>query len=54
MIPIKDYQQMRDRLENEADFRAIEASKRRQAKSPQTPLQQVRRELGLAEAPKRT
>lgn len=52
VIPIKDYQRMRERLEDDADFRAIEASKKRQAKSPRTSLQQVRRELGLARAPK--
>lgn len=47
VIPVKDYEAMRQRLEDDADFRAIEASRKRQAGSPRTSLQQVKRELGL-------
>jgi hypothetical protein len=53
VIPIADYQAMRQRLEDDADFRAIQASKKRQAGSPRTPLEQVKRELGLAPAKKK-
>ena len=53
VIPMKDYQAMRERLEDDAAFRAIEASKKRQAKSPRTSLQQVKRELGVVYAQKR-
>lgn len=47
VVPEKDYQAMRQRLEDEADFRAIEASKKRQANSPRYSLAQVKRELGM-------
>jgi PHD/YefM family antitoxin component YafN of YafNO toxin-antitoxin module len=53
VIPVKDFQAMRERLEDDADFRAIEASKKRQAKSPRTSLQQLKQELGLIQEPKR-
>ncbi len=48
VVPEKEYQVMREHLEDDADFRAIEASKRRQAGSPRTSLQQVKRELAAA------
>lgn len=48
VIPEKDYQAMRDQLDDDADFRAIEASKLRQARSPRIPSAQVKRELGIA------
>ena len=47
IIPEKDYNAMQERLEDDADFRAIEASKLRQARSPRTPSTQVKRELGI-------
>lgn len=47
VIPEKDYDAMRERLEDDADFRAIEASKKRQARSPRIPSDQVKRELGI-------
>jgi PHD/YefM family antitoxin component YafN of YafNO toxin-antitoxin module len=45
VIPMKDYEAMRQRLEDDSDFRAIEASKKRQANSPRTPHEQVKRDL---------
>jgi PHD/YefM family antitoxin component YafN of YafNO toxin-antitoxin module len=48
IVPEKEYEAMRERLEDDADFRAIEASKKRQAGSPRTSLQQVKRELAMA------
>jgi hypothetical protein len=53
MVPLKDYEAMRQRLEDDADFRAIEASKKRQATSRRTPHAQVKRELGLTGRKKR-
>lgn len=47
VIPEKDYDAMRQRLEDDADFGAIEASKKRQARSPRIPADQVKRELGM-------
>lgn len=47
VIPEKDYHAMRERLEDDADFRAIEASKKRQSRSPRIPSRQVKRELGI-------
>jgi PHD/YefM family antitoxin component YafN of YafNO toxin-antitoxin module len=50
LIPEKDYDAMRERLEDDADFRAIEASKKRQSRSPRIPSDQVKRELGISSA----
>lgn len=47
VIPEKDYEALCEQLEDEADFRAIEASKKRQAGSPRYSLEQVQCELGL-------
>jgi PHD/YefM family antitoxin component YafN of YafNO toxin-antitoxin module len=47
VVPEKEYQAMRDRIEDEIDFRAIEASKKRQANSPRYTLDQIKRELGM-------
>jgi len=52
VIPEGDYKAMQERLEDDADFRAIEASKRRQSRSPRIPSAQVKRELGIG--PRRT
>ena len=48
VIPEKDFNAMQERLEDNADFRAIEASKVRQARSPRVPSSQVKRELAPA------
>ena len=48
VVPEKEYEAMRERLEDDADSRAIEASKKRQAGSPRTSLLQVKRELATA------
>jgi PHD/YefM family antitoxin component YafN of YafNO toxin-antitoxin module len=47
VIPIEEYQAMRERLEDHDDFRAMEASKKRQAKSPRTSPRALKRELGF-------
>ena len=47
VIAEKDYNAMRERLADDADFRAIEASKKRQSRSPRIPSDQVKRELGM-------
>jgi len=47
VIPEADFKAMQERLEDDADFRAIETSKIRQAKSPRVPSAEVRRELGI-------
>ena len=46
VIPEKAYRAMRQRLEDEADFRAIEASKKRNAGRQLIPHKQVMREFG--------
>jgi len=53
VVPEKDYQALRDQLEDEADFRAIEESKKRNADRPLIPLEQVKRELGLSKSRKK-
>jgi len=47
VIPEKDYHEMQERLEDDADFRAIEASKKRQSRSPRIPSDQIKREVGI-------
>ena len=47
VVPLKDYQALLERLEDEADFRIIEESKKRNAGMPLVPHAQVMRELGL-------
>jgi len=47
VIPEADFKAMQERLEDDADFRAIEASKIRQAKSPRVASAEVKRELGI-------
>lgn len=46
VVPEKDYAAMQERLEDDADFRALEASKRRQANSPRVPAAEVKRRMG--------
>ena len=53
VVPEKDYQALRDQLEDEADVRAIEESKKRNAGRPLIPLEQVKRELGLSKSRKK-
>lgn len=48
VVPEKDYAAMQERLEDDADFRAIEASRKRQAKSPRIPAAEVKRQLAAA------
>ena len=43
----RDYQAMQERLEDDADFRAIEATKKRNAGKSLISHQQVMREFGL-------
>ena len=47
VIPEKDYEALREQLEDEADFRAIEESKKRNVGRRLIPLEQVKRELKL-------
>ncbi|MGA2582703.1 MAG: hypothetical protein ABSG31_05450 [Tepidisphaeraceae bacterium] len=47
LVPMADYRTICQRLEDDADFRAIEASKKRQAGSARTSLEQLKRELGF-------
>ena len=48
VVPEKDFQALRERLEDEADFRTIEASKKRNAGKAPIPFEQVKRELAAA------
>ena len=53
VVPERDFIAMRERLEDDADFRAIEASKKRNAGRPLIPHEQVMREFGLAQGRRR-
>src|SRR4051812_30031781 len=48
LVPEADFAAMQELVEDEAAFRALCASKKRQAGSPLIPADQVRHELGLA------
>jgi hypothetical protein len=50
VIPERDYQAMRQRMEDEADFRAIETSKKRNAGKRLIPHERVMRDFGLTGA----
>ena len=45
VIPLEDYQALLERLEDEVDFRTIEASKKRNAGKPLIPHEQMMREM---------
>lgn len=47
VVPLKDYEALLEQVEDEADFRTIEASKKRNAGRPLIPHEQVMREFGL-------
>jgi PHD/YefM family antitoxin component YafN of YafNO toxin-antitoxin module len=47
VVPLKDFEALMERAEDEADFRAIEASKKRNARKPLIAHEQVMREFGL-------
>jgi PHD/YefM family antitoxin component YafN of YafNO toxin-antitoxin module len=53
VVPEKDYQAMRQRLEDEADFRAIESSKKRNAGKRLVSHAQVMRAFGLRSSEKK-
>ena len=47
VVPEKDFIAMQQRLQDEADFRSIEASKKHNLGRPLIPHEQVMREFGL-------
>jgi len=53
VIPEEEFEAMLQRLEDDADFRAIEQSKKRQANSRRYTLEEVKREMGLAKRDKK-
>ena len=53
VVPLKDYEALLEQVEDEADFRAIEASKKRNAGKPLIPHEQIMREFGLTTRPKK-
>jgi PHD/YefM family antitoxin component YafN of YafNO toxin-antitoxin module len=54
VVPLKDYEALLEKMEDEADFRAIETSKKRNAGKPLISHQQVVRDLGHATSKKKT
>lgn len=53
VISEQDYKAMQERLEDDADYKAIEASKKCNAGKPLIPHEQVMREFGLTSGRKR-
>jgi hypothetical protein len=47
VVPEKDFKALREQLDDEADFRVIEESKRRNSGKALIPHEQVMRKLGL-------
>ncbi len=47
VVPLKDYESMLERLEDEEDLQILEAAKKRNAGKPLIPHEQVMREFGL-------
>ena len=45
LVPEKEFEALRERLEDDADFRALQASKKRQEGSSLIPLELVKRQL---------
>lgn len=45
VVPEKDFDALREQLEDEADFQAIEESKKRNAGKPLIPFEEVKRQL---------
>lgn len=47
VVPEKDFDALREQLEDDADFQTIEESKKRNAGKPLIPFEQVKQELAL-------
>ena len=47
VVPLKDYEALLEHREDEADFRALEAAKKRNAGKPLIPHAQIMRKFGL-------
>ena len=47
VVPLKDYEALLEQMEDEADFRALEAAKKRNAGKPLIPHEQIMRDFGL-------
>ncbi len=54
VVPRKEFEAILERLEDEEDFRAIEASKKRNAGKRLIPHEQVMREFGLTPGRKKS
>jgi hypothetical protein len=48
VVPLKDYEALLEQMEDEADFRALEAAKKRNAGKPRIPHSQILEEFGLS------
>ncbi len=47
IIPVNDYKALLERIEDEEDYRILQAAKKRNAGKPTIPHEQVMRELGI-------
>lgn len=48
IVPLRDYEALLEKLEDEADYRALVKARKANEGKPTYTLQQVKRELGLA------
>jgi len=47
VVPVKDYEALIEKLEDQADYRALVEARRANAGKPTYTLEQVKRELGM-------
>ena len=48
VVPVKDYQALVEKLEDEADYRALVKARKANAGKPTYTLEEIRRELGMS------
>jgi len=53
VVPIKEYQALLEKLEDEADYRALIKARKANAGKPTYTLEQVKRELGMTRSPRK-
>ena len=53
VVPVKDYEALLEKLEDEADYRALVKARKANAGKPTYTLEEVKRELGMKRSGKK-
>ena len=53
VVPVKDYEALLEKLEDEADYRALVMARKANAGKPTHTLEEVKRELGMTRSGKK-